>query len=359
MGTGPEVMRAVVCHGPLDYRVEEVPVPRPGPGELLLRVDAAGICASDIKCFVGSEMFWKPNGAVRPPVVPGHEFAGVVVATGEGAQELHGANIGDRVVAEQILPCRQCRYCRRGQYWMCEPHVVFGFMGWQANGGMAEYMLLPAFSLVHIVPPSITSREAAYIEPLSCALHAVDRGDISPGDCVVVVVAGAGNIGLCMVQAARLYNPGQVVAVDTRQYRLDLALALGADIALNPEEEDVVARVRSLTEGYGCDVCIEATGAPRGPQQGLDMVRRLGTLVAFSVMGEPVSIDWNLIGDQRELNVHGSHLGPYCYPRAISLVAEKKVVVGPLITAEFGLEDFADAMDAARSGDNLKTLLVP
>jgi L-iditol 2-dehydrogenase len=350
-------MLAVVCHGPLDYRVEEVPVPRPRPGELLLKIEAAGICASDIKCFVGSEMFWKPNGAVRAPVIPGHEFAGTVVAMGEGALELHGANVGDRVIAEQILPCGQCRYCRRGQYWMCEPHVVFGFMGWQANGGMAEYMLLPARSLVHIIPPSINAREAAYIEPLSCAIHAVDRGGIAPGDCVVI--AGAGNIGLCMVQAARRYNPGQVVAIDTRQYRLDLALTLGADVALNPEEEDVVARVRSLTEGYGCDVYIEATGAAAAPQQGLNMIRRLGTLVAFSVIGEPVSIDWNLIGDQRELNVRGSHLGPYCYPRAVSLLADKKVAVEPLISAEFRLVDFPDAMAAARSGNNLKTLLRP
>jgi L-iditol 2-dehydrogenase len=355
-----EMMRAVVCHGPYDYRVEERTIPRPGPGEVLVKVGAAGICASDMKCYTGGHIFWGEHGEggyVEAPVTAGHEFAGRAVALGEGAAERHGVQIGDHVIAEQIIPCGRCRFCRNGQYWMCEPHVIFGFKRGRAEGGMAEYMIYPAQSRIHVIDPRVSARQAAYIEPLACAMHAVDRGEIKPGD--TVVIAGVGNIGLCMLQAAKRFNPGQLVAVDTKNYRLDLARKLGADVATNPLEEDAVARVKGITEGYGCDVLIEASGNVVVPQMGLEMIRRLGTLVAFSVMNGRAGIDWNLVGDQKELNIHGSHLGPYCYSRTIQAIADGTIDVESLISAEFPLAAFADAMEAARGGDNLKTLLIP
>ncbi len=355
-----EMMQAVICHGPYDYRVEEVARPKPGPGELLVKVGAAGICASDIKCYTGGALFWGEHGSggyCEAPVVAGHEFAGVVADLGAGAAKRHGVALDDHVVAEQIIPCGQCRFCKNGQYWMCEPHVIFGFKRSRGEGGMADYMIYPANARVHTIDPRISKQEAAYIEPLACAMHAVDRGDITPGD--TVVIAGVGNIGLCALQAAKRYNPGQLIALDTKGYRLDLAKKLGADVAINPLEEDAPAAVRRLTEGYGCDVYIEITGSAAAPQQGLDMIRRLGTLVAFSVLNEPVTIDWNMVGDQRELNIHGSHLGPYCYPKTIRAIADGTIDVKSLISAEFPLAEFPAAMEAARGGDNLKTLLIP
>ena len=355
-----EMMQAVVCHGPEDYRVEERPRPRPGRGELLVKVGAAGICASDIKCYTGGALFWGANGEggyCEAPVVAGHEFAGTVVELGEDAEALHGVGEGAHVVAEQIIPCRRCRFCRGGHYWMCEPHVIFGFKRGRGEGGMAEYMIYPANALVHEIDPRISAREAAYIEPLACAVHAVDRGGIMPGD--TVVVAGVGNIGLCALQAAKRFNPGQLIALDTKPERLELALELGADVAVNPLEEDAPARVKGLTEGYGCDVYVEITGNARAPQQGLAMIRRLGTLVAFSVLNEPAVIDWNMVGDQKELDIHGSHLGPYCYPRAIQAIADGSIDVARLIGEDFPLVDFPAAMDAARGGSNLQTLLIP
>ena len=189
---------------------------------------AAGICASDIKCYTGGALFWGRDGAggyCEAPVVAGHEFAGTVAALGEGAAERHGVTLGDHVVAEQIIPCGQCRFCKNGQYWMCEPHVIFGFKRQRAEGGMAEYMIYPANARVHDIDARISTQEAAYIEPLACAMHAVDRGEIKPGD--TVVVAGVGNIGLCALQAAKRYNPGQLIALDTKDYRLDLAAQAG------------------------------------------------------------------------------------------------------------------------------------
>jgi threonine dehydrogenase-like Zn-dependent dehydrogenase len=355
-----DTMLAVVCHGPQDYRVEEIARPRPGPGEILVKVGAAGICASDMKCFAGGPLFWGRDGVpgyVEAPVVAGHEFAGIVAELGEGAAERHGVALGDHVVAEQIIPCGRCRFCRHGQYWMCEPHVIFGFKRRRGEGGWAEYMIYPANARVHTIDRRIPAEEAAYIEPLACAMHAVDRGGIQPGD--TVVVAGVGNIGLCALQAARRFNPGQLIALDTKDYRLGLARELGADVTINPLEEDAPAQVKALTEGYGCDVYIEITGNARAPQQGLEMIRRLGTLVAFSVLNEPAVIDWNLVGDQKELNIHGSHLGPYCYPKAIRAVAEGEIDVKRLISARYPLAEFPAAMEAARGGDNLKTLLIP
>jgi len=165
--------------------------------------------------------------------------------------------------------------------------------------------------------------------------------------------------GIELQEVTKLFNPRQIIALDTKPARLSLAQRLGADVAINPLEEDAPARVKALTDGYGCDVHIEITGSAHAPQQGLEMIRRLGTLVAFSVLNERASIDWNLVGDQKELNVHGSHLGPYCYPKAISGIADGSVDVESLITAEFPLAEFDAAMEAARSGDNLKTLIMP
>jgi 2-desacetyl-2-hydroxyethyl bacteriochlorophyllide A dehydrogenase len=348
-----ETMQAVVAYGPHDYRVETRPVPRPGAGEVLVRVSAGGICASDMKCFHGGALFWGRDGSggyCEAPVIPGHESAGYVVALGEGATERHGVQLGQHVVAEQIIPCNACRFCKSGHYWMCQKHDIFGFKRGRAEGGMAEYMVLPANSRIHVLDERLTPRQAAYLEPLACAIHAVQRGQIQPGD--TVVVAGVGNIGLCMLQAARRYNPGRLIALDTKPYRLDLAARLGADVTLNPAREDAIGAVRDLTGGYGADVYIEAAGHPSAAQQGLEILRRLGTFVAFSVLNEPASIDWTLIGDQKELNIHGSHLGPYCYPAAIESVVSGQIDVDSLISAEYPIDRFSEAMAAAMSGDN-------
>ena len=354
-----ETMRAVVTHGPRDYRVEEVPVPTPGPGEILIEVGAVGICASDMKCWLGGELFWGKDGAggyVEAPTIAGHEYAGRVVALGDGAAERHKVALGDRVVAEQIVPCGECRFCRHDQYWMCQRHHIFGFKR-QTNGGMAKYNLYPVNALVHHVPESLTDGEAAYIEPMACAWHAVDRGEIRPGD--TVVICGVGNIGLCMLQIAKLRQPGRLIALDTKPYRLELARQFGADLAIDVTKEDAVGQVRDLTEGYGCDVYIEASGNPAGVTQGLAMIRKLGTFVEFSVFNEPVTVNWTVIGDTKELNIHGTHLGPFCYPPAIQALADGSVDVKPLLAEAYPLTEFDRAMAASLSGDVLKNLVVP
>ncbi|MCA0296655.1 MAG: alcohol dehydrogenase catalytic domain-containing protein [Actinobacteria bacterium] len=355
-----ETMKAIVMHGPRDYRLQTVPKPVPGPGEILIRTGAVGLCGSDIKCYTGAALFWGEDGRpgyVEGTPIAGHEFAGVVVELGEGSAEKYGVAVGDQVIAEQILPCGTCRFCREGSYWMCEPNEIFGFKQGRAEGGMAEYAILPANAIVHLVDPRLSAVEAAYLEPLSCAIHAVDRAQIKEGD--VVVVAGVGSIGLCMMQWAREFRPKMVIAIGTRPSRLELARRLGADVVLNVRADDVVQAVRDLTGGYGADVVIEATGGLDGPQQALEMVRKMGTIVAFSSIKEKVLVNWNLVGDQKELVVRGAHLGPGCYPKAIEAVAEGRIDVASLVSSQFPMEDFDAAIDAAMTADGVKVMVRP
>lgn len=231
---------------PEDYRVERVAKPRANARELVIRIGACGICASDCKCHAGAKMFWGgPSPWVKAPVIPGHEFFGYVEALGEGAAEHFGVALGDRVIAEQIVPCGTCRYCKSGQYWMCEVHHIFGFQREVADGGMAEYMRIPSGAIVHPIPLGISLEDAAIIEPLACAIHTVNRGDIQLDD--VVVIAGAGPLGLMMTQVAKLKTPRRLVVVDPVEARRALAREYGADVTIDPAREDAPAIVRALT----------------------------------------------------------------------------------------------------------------
>jgi threonine dehydrogenase-like Zn-dependent dehydrogenase len=356
----PETMQAVICHGPENYQLETVAVPRPGPGEALVKVEAVGICASDLKCYHGAAKFW--GDANRPAwaeteVIPGHEFVGTVVELDEAAAQHWGIVVGDRVVSEQIVPCWKCRYCLDGKYWMCQPHDMFGFKR-RTPGAMAEYMLYSKDALVHKVSADLPPAHAAFAEPLSCALHAVERADVHFDD--VVVVAGCGPIGLGMIAGAKSKNPKLVVALDLAQDKLDLALECGADVTINIGSEDAVARVKEMTDGYGADVYIEGTGHPSAVSQGLNLLRKLGTYVEYSVFGSDVTVDWSIISDDKELDVRGAHLGPHCWPAAIRMIESGRLPMDKICTHQLPLADFQKGLDLVASGkESVKVSLIP
>jgi threonine dehydrogenase-like Zn-dependent dehydrogenase len=355
-----DTMRAVVSHGPGDYRLEELPVPVPGPGEALVRVEAVGICASDLKCYHGAAKFWgdqdRPAWA-ETEVVPGHEFVGEVVELDEAARQRWNIAVGDRVTSEQIVPCWQCRYCRRGQYWMCAPHDIYGFKR-RTPGAMAEYMVFPADALVHKVGKTLPAAHAAFVEPLSCALHAVERAGIGFDD--VVVVAGCGPIGLGMVAGAAAKSPAHVVALDLSDAKLDLARRCGADTVLNIARDDVKAVVDGLTEGYGADVYLEGTGHPSAVPQGLNLLRKLGTFVEYGVFGSDVTVDWSIISDDKELDVRGAHLGPGCWPAAIRLLEQGRLPMDDIVTHQLPLAEFQRGLDLVGDGtSSIKVSLIP
>lgn len=356
----PGTMQAVICHGPEDYRLEEVPVPRPGPGEALVRVEAVGICASDLKCYHGAAKFWgdenRPAWA-ESQVIPGHEFVGEIVQLDDRATERWGVGVGDRVVSEQIVPCWQCRYCQRGQYWMCAPHDLYGFKR-RTPGAMASYMVFPAEALVHRIATSLPPAHAAFAEPLSCALHAVERATITFDD--VVVVAGCGPIGLGMIAGAAAKSPAEVIALDLEPRKLELAKHCGATRTINIAEEDPGAAVRDLTEGYGADVYLEGTGHPSAVPQGLNLLRKLGTFVEYSVFGSDVTVDWSIISDDKELDVRGAHLGPHCWPAAIRMLESGTLPMDQICTHQLPLDRFQEGLDLVADGtSSTKVSLIP
>lgn len=356
----PDTMQAVVCHGPEDYRLEEVPVPVPGPGEALVKVEAVGICASDLKCYHGAAKFWgdenRPSWA-ETQVIPGHEFAGTIVRLDDTARQRWGVDVGDRVVSEQIVPCWKCRYCLRGQYWMCAPHDMYGFKR-RTPGAMAQYMVYSADALVYPISKELPAHHAAFTEPLSCSLHAVERAQIAFED--VVVVAGCGPIGLGMIAGAAAKSPARVVALDLASDKLDLALRCGATDVINIAEQDATTIVREMTDGYGADVYLEGTGHPSAVPQGLNLLRKLGTYVEYGVFGSDVTVDWSIISDDKELDVRGAHLGPHCWPAAIRMIESGWLPMDEICTHQLPLAKFADGLDlVSRGTESIKVSLIP
>ncbi|UXR37922.1 alcohol dehydrogenase catalytic domain-containing protein [Staphylococcus simulans] len=354
----PEKMKAVVAYAPKDYRYEEVNTPNiDHPEEIIIKVEACGICAGDIKAYDGAPSFWGDEtqpAYIKAPMIPGHEFIGRVVEVGDDVKDF---KVGDRVISEQIVPCWDCRFCNRGQYWMCEKHDLYGFQN-NVNGGMAEYMKFTKEAINYKVPEDLPIEDAILIEPYACSLHAVQRANIQLGD--FVVLSGAGTLGLGMIGAAKKSGAGTLVVLDMKDDRLELAKKFGADIVLNPSKVDVEKEIKRMTEGYGCDIYIEATGHPKSVEQGLAMIRKLGTFVEFSVFGDPVTVDWSIISDRKELDLLGSHLGPYCYPLVIDGIQNGSFPTRGVVTHKLPLNDFERGFDLMKKGDkSLKIILEP
>ena len=345
MNQMPKTMKALVAFSPTDYRfVPDYPVPECGPDDILLKTEACGVCAGDIKCQHGAAMFWGDETQpawVRAPFIPGHEFIGVAVQVGSNVE---GFAVGDRLAADQIAPCGKCRFCKSGHYWMCQPHEIFGFFS-NLNGGMAEYIRLPKQAVIHKVPASLPIDAALMIEPYSCSKHCVDRAQIGCED--IVVLSGAGTLGLGMVTYAKLRHPKKLIVLDMIENRLEKALEFGADIVWNPAKVDVVKEIMAMTDGYGCDIYIEATGHPSSVVQGMQMIRKLGRFVEFSVFGAPTTLDWSIIGDRKELDVLGAHLSPYCFPFVIENIANGTLKTDGVVSRSFSIENWDTAFEYA------------
>ena len=353
----PKTMKALVVESASDYSLQEVNTPTLQEGDILLKVEACGICAGDVKASHGTARFWGGDGMpgyCEPPFIPGHEFVGRIVAMGENPPE--GFKVGDRVASEQIVPCGTCYYCKRGMHWLCDPHNVYGFK-YYLDGGMAEYVRLPKGSINYHVPESLSLEQAALIEPLACSLHGVNRARATEVD--TVVLAGAGTLGLGMVNFLRMRKVKKLIVLDLIDSRLELAKKFGADVVLNPKTCDAVQAVLDLTDGVGCDVYIEATGHPSAVQQGLDMIRKGGTFVEFSVMSGTSTIDWSIIGDTKELTIYGSQLSPNCVQPVIDWLVDGTLRTEGIVSHKFPLEEWAQAYATAQTQQAVKVVLVP
>jgi len=240
---------------------------------------------------------------------------------------------------------------------MCAPHDLYGFKR-RTPGAMASYMVYPVEALVHRMSTELPPAHAAFVEPLSCSLHAVERAGIGFDD--VVVVAGAGPIGLGMVAGAAAKNPAHVVALDMADAKLDLARRCGADHTVNITESDPAELLGELTDGYGADVYLEGTGHPSAVPQGLNLLRKLGTYVEYGVFKDDVTVDWSIISDDKELDVRGAHLGPYCWPAAIRMLESGRLPLEQICTNQLPLSKFQEGLDLVADGTtSIKVSLIP
>lgn len=350
-------MKALVTYGAHDYRYEEADIPKAGEGEMIVKVEGCGICAGDLKAFKGGSVFWGDKSAppyLEVPAIGGHEFVGHIVEIGPGIDKKETYKFadkefktGDRVAVEQIAPCGKCRYCREGRYHLCAPHNVYGFKNY-LNGGFAEYAKLTKESLIYKIPEDMPLSKALLIEPYACAMHAIDRASFGEED--VVVISGAGCLGLGMITAARKRNPKCLVALDLNDERLKKAREFGCDVTVNPGRENLRKKIMELTDGYGCDVYIEATGHPSSVRQGLDIIRKAGKFVEFSLFLEPVTCDWSVIGDGKELDMYGVSLSYGCFPRTIKGLYTGELKSDGVVSHTFDLKDYEAAFEQSEKG---------
>ncbi|WP_319531270.1 zinc-binding dehydrogenase [uncultured Cohaesibacter sp.] len=330
-------MRAVRCHGFGGQHkfTSEQPVPTPGPGELLVKVDLSGICAADRAMYDGSGPWQLPF-----PFTPGHEFTGTIVELGEGAGEKHGVAVGDRAIAELNITYGNDFFRQRGLYHLSDSMDVIGAT---LDGAWADHMIYPADSVVHKVPDNVSNEAACFTEPLANALHGVERANIQFED--VVVVSGAGPIGMGMLQGARLKTPRKLILVNPGEAKRTLGLELGADMAFHPDDPKLNEAIADLTGGRGADVYLEASGHTSAFTKGLELIRKRGTIVVFGVYKKPVEVDLNIFGEFKELNILGGHLAPFTYATALDLMSRGLINGDACVTHRYPLEEFEAALN--------------
>ncbi|MBZ0299871.1 MAG: zinc-binding dehydrogenase [Anaerolineae bacterium] len=336
-----------VAPGVGQIELRDIDEPAPGPGQVKIRVQAAGICGTDLHIY-------KDEFRSRPPVVLGHEIAGEIA---DLAPDVSGLDPGMRVTTETYYAtCGVCMYCRRGQNNLCLNRLSIGS---GVNGGFTQYVIVPAKN-VHRLPQSIDFRAGALTEPLACVVHGVlNTPTISPGD--VAVIAGPGAIGLLTLQVVKA--AGAVVVVlgtDVDERRLALARELGADHTVNIQAESPEDLMADLTqEGLGADVVYECSGAGPAAAQLLKLVRRRGRYVQIGLFGKPIA--WDL--DQvcyKELVVTGSNASvPSAWDKALKLLDAGVVRTAPLITDTFAITEWENAFQKFDSKQGVKTLLTP
>jgi 6-hydroxycyclohex-1-ene-1-carbonyl-CoA dehydrogenase len=340
-------MRAAVLTEPgVMPTVMDVPLPEPGPGEVLIKVAACGVCHTDLHYIEHGVPTFKP-----PPVILGHEASGTIAELGD---DVSGLEIGTPVLVPAVVTCGTCRPCREGRENICTSMVMFGN---HVDGAYAEYFLAPAKDVFEM-PESVPLIEGAVIaDALSTPFHAVvNRGKVRPGD--VVVVFGCGGVGINAVQMSAICG-ARVIAVDISDRKLEWARSFGASECINASEHDRVSKtIRSLTGG-GADIVFEVIGRPETIESAFDCVRPGGRLVIVGYTDKPVNLSAAKIMF-REMEVIGS-LGCRCvdYPRILRMCSDGLVDVRKMVTHRFDLEDLADAFAVMKSGESLRSVVVP
>ncbi len=325
-------MSALRLHAPGDLRLDEVPIPSPGVGEVLVKVHRCGICGTDLHIAKGH--FPAPN----LPLTLGHEFSGTVVALGDGVSDV---GVGARVVVDINIACGHCYFCTRGQKLFC-PSVAQ--LGVHRAGGLAEYVTAPATNL-HFLPSELSLDTAAYVEPLACAIHGQDRIGIRSGDSVLVI--GGGPMGLAHIALARMNGAARIIVSEPNATRRALAERLGADFTIDPSNQGLAEALKDLTGGVGPDVVIEAVGSIRTYESAIEVVRRGGKVLAYGAAAQDAVMSLKPFDVySKELTIAGSYAGTYdTWPRAIALLAGKRFDPALIVDSIRPLSESVDALN--------------
>lgn len=332
-------MRAAIIDKPNQIRVGEVADPTPRSGEVVVKVGACGVCGSDLNIASG-------NFPPTPfPIVPGHEFAGEIAALGP---EVDYLQVGQRVAVDPTLVCGHCDWCRIGRGNLCNN---WGATGDTVDGAVAEYVAVPAYNC-HLIPDDVTVEQAAVVEPLSCAVHAVRMAPPRVGESVLVV--GGGTMGLLTAQLLQRGGAAQLTVVDRKPSRLELAEKITADTTATSVAETLDAR----PGGY--DMVVDATGVPAAIAEGIDAVAKGGRFLQVGVAPPEAKVEvspFRIYND--EITIVGSMAVLHSYAPALQLVVDGLVDVQSLITHGLPLDEYPDALEAVRRGDGLKIQLLP
>lgn len=336
-------MKIALLESPRRFAVAAKPLRALAAGEVLVRVNACGVCGTDLHIVEGASR-------ARPPVVLGHEFAGVVE---ESSRTVRTFAAGDPVAVDPNISCGVCFYCRRGLVHLCSDLRALGV---DIDGGMAEYCIVPEAQLYRL-PPELPPDASAFIEPLSCCVHGIERANIAIGDTVVIL--GGGTIGLLMLQLSRAAGAARTVVVEPSAQKRAIAVKLGASVLLDPAAVDVASAVMDLTH-VGADVVLECAGRPDTARLALALARRGGTVEFFGVcpIGETIPLEPHAVY-HRELSIVGSSLNPHTFDQAIALLQHGTVRVDEFLIHRFPLDGVHEALRHLREGLTIKSIVRP
>ena len=344
-------MKALVLTAPSQLEFTDFPKPIPADDEVLLHIHACGICGSDIHGWDGS------TGRRRPPLIMGHEAAGEIVAVGPRVERWR---LGDRVTFDSTISCGACPYCARGEVNLCDHRRVVGVapVEYRQHGAFAQFLAVPA-RILYALPNGLTYQQAAMVEPVSIAIHAVQRVRLAPNATAVVV--GAGMIGLFVIQALRWAGASRIIAVDLADNRLALARELGATDTLRSDLMEVPAEVARLTGGNGADVALEVVGVSATLNLAIASVRRGGSVVLVGNLAAKTDFPLQAVVT-RELTLHGTCGSAGEYPLCLDLIARGVIRVEPMISAVAPLVDGAawfEKLSAKDGAKFMKVILAP
>ncbi|MEN6413988.1 MAG: L-threonine 3-dehydrogenase [Veillonellales bacterium] len=343
------MMKALVKDSPAGQSIKKVPVPTPGPNELLVKVKAAALCGTDLHILEWNQ--WAQNAGINLPYIMGHEFCGEVVSVGT-AVTTH--KIGDKVAGETHIPCDRCYQCMNGMQHICNNLKLWGV---HTDGCFAEFAVIPAVCARRI-PVSIPEAHGAVMEPLGTALRAAHEMDLNGASLVVI---GCGPIGLFAISSAAAFGASKIIAVDISEDRLAIATSVGASTVLNPLKKDIRDIVLRETDGFGTDAVIEASGNVGAMKQSLKYLRKGGRMALIGLPSKPLEMDLGpdvVFKEAKIIGIHGRKMFE-TWTQMENMLAAGKINIDPIITHTLPLERWQEGVDLAKSGKACKVVFVP